>query len=225
MLLFLVQEMMNLEIIFCRYDYFGDWNINNDSGPTNLNWKRHTMSHEMGHFFNLLHPWGATNEPGLENNCSFDDWVLDTPQTIGANSACPLYQSTCGSLDNIQNIMDYSSCSHMFTQGQTYRMEAVANSLIGNRWHLWQDDNLIDTGTNDESVNNSPYSSCAPIPDFISSNQFACVNTLIDFQNFTYNYRNNEVNYEWTFEEAYPQLRLKLILLLFIIILGALMSH
>ena len=45
----------------------------------------------------------------------------------------------------------------MFTQGQWERMLAAANSLAGNRWHLWQPDNLIATGTDDESWNNNPY--------------------------------------------------------------------
>ena len=28
------------------------------------------MSHEMGHFFNLRHPWGPSNSPGEDENCS-----------------------------------------------------------------------------------------------------------------------------------------------------------
>ena len=51
--------------------------------------------------------------------------------------------------------MDYSSCAHMFTQGQSDRMLAAANSLAGNRWYLWQEDNLLSTGTDDESFNNN----------------------------------------------------------------------
>ena len=38
----------------------------------------------------------------------------------------------------------------MFTQGQSERMIAAANSLTGNRWYLWQPDNLIATGTDAE---------------------------------------------------------------------------
>ena len=114
------------DYIFCKYDYFGDWNVNSDNGPTNGNWARHTMPHEMGHFFNLDHPWGGSNSPGEDGNCSIDDGVEDTPPTIGTDGnavGCPLTQATCdGSLDNVQNIMDYSACAHMFTQGQSNRM-------------------------------------------------------------------------------------------------------
>ena len=189
--------------IFCRYNYFGDWNTNNDSGPTGSNWQRHTMSHEMGHFFNLLHPWG-NNNPGEEQNCFYDDNVEDTPNTVGVDGWCQMDQTTCGSLDNVQNIMEYSSCSHMFTQGQAYRMEAAANSLLGNRWYLWQFENLIATGTDDESWNNDPYTDCIPIPDFQASQTASCPGTTIEFENFTYNYQAENITYNWSFEGGTP---------------------
>mgnify|MGYP002879787382 CR=1 FL=1 len=196
------------DYIFCRYDYFGDWNTNSDNGPTGYNWARHTMPHEMGHFFNLDHPWGGSNSPGEDGNCSIDDGVEDTPPTIGTDGnavGCPLDQATCdGSLDNIQNIMDYSSCAHMFTQGQSDRMLAAANSLAGNRWYLWQESNLIATGTDDESLNNNPYAECSPIPDFRSDTDLGCSGAQISFENFTYNYRTENVTYSWNFEGGNP---------------------
>ena len=36
----------------------------------------------MGHWLNLPHTWGSTNEPGLASNCTTDDGVTDTPNTI-----------------------------------------------------------------------------------------------------------------------------------------------
>jgi hypothetical protein len=68
-----------------------------------------TLTHEIGHYLNLMHPWGPTNEPELTDNCYMDDEVEDTPLTIGHKS-CNLYASTCGSLDNVQNYMEYSYC-------------------------------------------------------------------------------------------------------------------
>ena len=196
------------DYIFCRYDYFGDWNTNTDNGPTGGNWARHTMPHEMGHFFNLDHPWGGSNSPGEDGNCSIDDGVEDTPPTIGTDGnavGCPLEQATCdGSLDNVQNIMDYSSCAHMFTQGQADRMLAAANSLAGNRWYLWQESNLAETGTDDESVNNNPYVECSPIPDFRSDTDLGCSGASITFENFTYNYRTEDITYEWSFPGGSP---------------------
>ncbi len=194
------------DYIFCKYDYFGDWS-NGSPNPGN-NWARHTMPHEMGHFFNLDHPWGGSNSPGEDGNCSIDDGVEDTPPTIGTDGnavGCPLDQATCdGSLDNVQNIMDYSACAHMFTQGQADRMLAAANSLAGNRWYLWQEDNLVATGTDDTSFNNGPYADCAPIPDFRVANELGCSGAQMLFENFTYNYRNSEVTYSWVFDGAEP---------------------
>ena len=209
------------DYIFCRYDYFGDWNTSSDNGPTGNNWQRHTLPHEMGHFFNLDHPWGGSNSPGDEDlNCSIDDGVEDTPWTIGTDGnavGCPLEQNTCedlapsplfpnDTLDNVQNIMDYSSCAHMFTQGQADRMIAAANSLAGNRSNLWQPENLIATGTDNESWNNNPYAECAPIPDFKTNNSITlgCPESMISFENFTYNYRTENITYNWIFEGGDP---------------------
>ena len=193
------------DYIFCKYDYFSDWNINNDTGPTGGNWRRHTLPHEMGHFLNLDHPWGGSNSPGEDGNCAMDDGVEDTPETMGSNSNCDLTQATCdGSLDNVQNIMDYSSCAHMFTQGQSSRMLAATNSLAGNRWYLWQEANLVATGTDDESINDTPYADCSPIPDFISNTDLGCIGAEITFENFTYNYRNANITYSWLFEGGLP---------------------
>ncbi len=193
------------DYIFFRYDYFGDWNVNNDTGPTGSQYDRHIPTHEMGHFMNLDHPWGGNNDAAQEDNCAIDDGVDDTPPTIGTIGPCNLEQATCdGSLDNVQNFMEYSYCICMFTQGQAERMLAAANSLAGNRWYLWQQDNLIATGTDDETISNNPYADCAPIPDFRVENELGCLGTQMFFENFTYNYRDSEINYSWIFDGAQP---------------------
>lgn len=103
-----------------------------------------TLTHETGHYLNLPHTWGFTNEPGLAANCSDDDGVGDTPNTIGTFS-CNLAQTSCGSLDNVQNYMDYA-CEQMFTVGQANRMHAALNSSTAQRSILWSTSNLIGTG-------------------------------------------------------------------------------
>lgn len=108
--------------------------------------RQHTLSHEIGHFLNLLHPWGPTNTPNLQSNCGTDDGVTDTPNTIGTLGTCNTSQITCGSLDNIQNIMDYASCDCMFTQGQVARMHATLNSSVAQRSNLWTQSNLVAAG-------------------------------------------------------------------------------
>ena len=106
-----------------------------------------TLTHEMGHFFNLKHTWGNGNDPELPSNCDQDDDVSDTPNSVGWTT-CTLSGASCGSLDNVENFMDYSYCSKMFTAGQGTRMIAALNSSIAQRSSLWQSSNLNSTGTN-----------------------------------------------------------------------------
>ncbi|MBX2972549.1 MAG: T9SS type A sorting domain-containing protein [Flavobacteriales bacterium] len=115
-------------------------------------YRSRTLTHEVGHWFNLAHTWGSSNTPGLDANCNMDDEVSDTPNTRGWES-CTLNGSTCdGTLDNVENYMDYSYCSKMFTVGQKARMIACLNSSTAQRNQLWQTSNLIATGVNGNAV-------------------------------------------------------------------------
>ncbi len=53
-----------------------------------------TLTHELGHFLNLKHVWGSTNQPGVA--CGDDD-VADTPLTKGHFSFCDLNDHECNS--------------------------------------------------------------------------------------------------------------------------------
>ena len=90
----------------------------------------------------------------------------------------------------------------MFTQGQSNRMLAAVNSLAGNRSYLWQEANLIATGIDDETYYGTPHADCAPIPDFKSNTNVSCSGANVVFENFTYNYRDALVSYEWILKEA-----------------------
>ena len=81
-----------------------------------------TLTHEMGHYFNLLHIWGDAS------GCLTDDLVNDTPLQDVSSSGCPAHpQITCESNDMFMNFMDYSddACLAMFTEGQKLRMRAA----------------------------------------------------------------------------------------------------
>jgi PKD repeat protein len=110
------------------------------------------LSHEVGHWLNLRHCWGNSNDPGLEENCETDDGVEDTPLTKGWTS-CALNSGSCGSeIDNVENYMEYSYCDKMFTNGQADRMIAALTSTVAQRSSLWQASNLEATGVYEEDV-------------------------------------------------------------------------
>jgi len=88
----------------------------NTDAPYN---KGRTLTHEVGHWLNLDHPWGDN-----EGDCNEDDGVSDTPQTDGPNYYCPLTHVSCSDLNMVQNYMDYTDdpCMTLFTIGQANRM-------------------------------------------------------------------------------------------------------
>jgi len=135
-----------------------------------------SLSHEAGHFLNLRHTWGNSNDNALASNCSDDDNVNDTPNTIGSEQECNLSQVSCGSLDNVQNFMDYSTCGRMFTQGQKARMNSALNSSAGSRNTLWLNSTLIATGTNDGFVNQ-----CVPTIEFSLDEDQGCEGLEVEY--------------------------------------------
>ncbi len=165
--------------IVCLHNYFGNTGTGNS---------RHTVSHEVGHWFNLSHTWGPNNNPLQTTACSDDDGVADTPNTIGTSGTCDLTQTTCGSLDNIQNIMDYSSCDNMFTQGQVARMITSITSSIAGRNNLWTAQNLSDTGVD------LPGEAC--MVRINATNRVICAGESVTFSDNSY---NNISSRTWTF--------------------------
>lgn len=93
-----------------------------------------TLTHEMGHFFWLLHPWG-------QNGCDTDfpgtTSLDDTPAQNDDTGGCPTgTQATgCNPADPngrmYHNFMDYSNdaCLVMFTKGQNQRAEAALTTF------------------------------------------------------------------------------------------------
>ncbi|MCB0794238.1 MAG: T9SS type A sorting domain-containing protein [Flavobacteriales bacterium] len=151
-----------------------------------------TLTHEVGHWINLRHTWGGTNEPALSSNCNSDDNVSDTPNTIGWTS-CNLNGNTCGSLDNVENFMEYSYCSKMFTQGQSARMLAALNSSTAQRNQLWQPGNLLATGTDGTDI------LCAA--DFTSNARVVCAGDVVQFDDLSY---NGVTSWDWDLPGAVP---------------------
>ncbi|EMR02588.1 T9SS-dependent choice-of-anchor J family protein [Cesiribacter andamanensis] len=79
-----------------------------------------TVTHEVGHWLGLRHIWG-------DGGCGVDDFCGDTPESDASNSGCNPSDISCGSVDMVQNYMDYTydACMNIFTNDQTLRMRTV----------------------------------------------------------------------------------------------------
>ncbi len=176
-------------------------------------WRRNvdgktTLSHEVGHWFNLSHIWGNTNDPNPANGCEIDDFVSDTPLQEAANYRCPDFpQENCenGPIgENYHNYMDYTSCRNMFTIGQVHRMyDALNNPAEGFRHKIWQQSNLGVTGTNFDT-----YEFDCPSPPNISfsfeERDTAWILPCNPIQLKGLYSKSKPTNWEWTFEGGTP---------------------
>ena len=142
------------------------------------------LTHEVGHWLNLEHTWGPNNNPGNLSSCSTDDGVTDTPNTIGVTQ-CSLNEATCGPTANVENYMDYSYCSKMFTTGQKTRMKAALGSSQGGRDNIVTTTNLDLTG-----------SDFIVAVNFDASKTSLCTTGEVQFFDKSY---NHIVTRNWTF--------------------------
>jgi len=164
------------------------------------NFSARVLTHEIGHYLNLRHTWGHSNDVAEEVNCSDDDNVADTPNTIGSPNNCVLSQHTCGSLDNVQNYMDYSSCFRMFTNGQAARMQSALQSSAGQRNNLWTSTNLVNTGTN-----NGFDAPCTPTVEFNATNTLGCEGLEVQFTDQSWGADQDESwEWNWSFPGGSP---------------------
>lgn len=161
-------------------------------GTSNVGRSR-VLGHEVGHWLNLKHCWGDSNEPGDASNCFMDDDVDDTPNTVGW-TACVLNGASCGSpRDNVENYMEYSYCAKMFTKGQADRMEASLTSPIAQRNMLWQASNLQATGVLGEGE--------LCLARFSNDQREICAGSSITFSDDSY---HNILTRTWSFPGGTP---------------------
>jgi hypothetical protein len=86
-----------------------------------------TATHEIGHFFGLIHIWG-------DGDCSASDYCDDTPPQAGALNRCPFIPVDTSDMHcpgqpaiMYRNYMGYvyDSCMNIFTHDQVARMRYV----------------------------------------------------------------------------------------------------
>lgn len=112
----------NEDGIVIDYRFFGKTGEAFGNFPFHLG---RTLTHEIGHYFNLRHPWGS-----FQLDCNDDDCVDDTPTQSRIYGNCPTHpQESCASNDLFMNYMNYvvDDCMHLFTHGQKRRMLAALN--------------------------------------------------------------------------------------------------
>lgn len=179
------------------------------------------LTHEVGHYLGLSHTWGNNNDPEAASNCDLDDGIGDTPNCAGIGH-CDLAANTCTEptlpgnywsfdvIDNVQNFMDYSYCSRMFTNGQSNFMNNVLDQQTSGRNNLYTATNLQETGT----TTLTPVT-CIPVADFyVDANggtgnvgpnaniMTACVNDPVEFRDASW--KAGVTSWSWSFPGASP---------------------
>jgi hypothetical protein len=101
----------------------------------NLGMGGNVLTHEVGHYLGLDHPWGGSG------GCGVDDGFTDTPVTEGPSNqpttndyqnSCSGSQQTCvGTETQYENYMDYANCTVMFTQEQANYMLSILQGIRG----------------------------------------------------------------------------------------------
>lgn len=95
-----------------------------------------TVTHELGHFFNLDHIFKSASASATNCGGQDADGVADTPKQAAATYGCiaPGSKNACTSPQKVlsMNYMDYSddACMYMFTDGQKIRMLAYINTIL-----------------------------------------------------------------------------------------------
>lgn len=179
------------------YAYFPGTSSRNDgivmrSDQMNNN----TLTHEIGHYLNLYHTFGGGCQGGSSSNCSRSgDRVCDTPPAADQNFGCPRKINSCSTdfpdlRDQVENYMDYSSCSAMFTLGQKVRMQAAIDFFRGK---LVSEANLKETGVSESNM------AVAPIAAFDADIKVICPGGQVQFfSNSCHHLPSTE--FSWSFD-------------------------
>ncbi len=192
--------------LVCKHDEWGS------IGTANATDGR-TATHEIGHSFNLRHPF----QSGCGTGCNGSgDFVCDTPPTSAPTFGCNYTNNTCSNdvtggtaqnpnpyssnvPDQLENYMSYDDCVSLFTTGQKTRMHSSFNVF----WFLNNmrtNANLIATGTNNGYV----VQNCPPKAYIIDvQKKLICVGGQASFSEDSYQ-GNTITAYNWSFPGANP---------------------
>jgi len=174
-----------------------------------------TVSHEVGHYLGLLHPFNGSSST---DSCG-EDYCYDTPPVYYTPYGTPnnSHSGTCGIdvysasttcmtpylPDQAENFMDYyigPCASLMFTLQQVARMHFTLENY---RRSLWQPENLIATGVND-TINaplTVPIAAFSITPNNNLTDVRACVGQSITFKDNSFN--GTITKWQWDFGDGF----------------------
>lgn len=110
-----------------------------------------------------------------------------------------------GTIENVENYMEYSYCSKMFTEDQKFAMRQTLNQSISYRNNLWTSANLIATGSDytlPASFPNPSAPLCAPMADFSQNEKYICNGNSVIFTNRCWS--GAASSYSWSFPGGTP---------------------
>lgn len=162
-----------------------------------------------GDYLVTVNPSG-TFFPTLESSVTLRIYAYNAENASGFFSVDSLVlQGRSATIENVENYMEYSYCSKMFTNGQRDRAHAALQSSTTQRVNLWSDANLQLTG-----VAEGHEANCAPQADFycqVGTNPasptipyapYSCTNTNVRF--YDNSARAFPTSWSWTFQDGVP---------------------
>lgn len=155
-------------------------------------------------------PFQQANEALQANPATFRIYAWSAEDGDGAFIVDSLViNGYSGAVENVENYMEYSYCSKMFTLGQRERARTALLSSTTQRANLWTEQNLQQTGVADGFV-----AVCPPQADFycqvgtdpsnpsVPYAPFSCTNTNVRFYDNTQ--RAFPTGWSWTFQDGVP---------------------
>ncbi|CAN5410824.1 hypothetical protein BH10BAC1_BH10BAC1_10100 [soil metagenome] len=85
------------------------------------------------------------------------------------------FSGSHGIMENVENYMEYSYCSKMYTYDQKTRTRSALRATLSNRNNLWINSNLAATGTDGSA------SPCTPDPQFYANRYMVCPGGTVTF--------------------------------------------
>jgi hypothetical protein len=164
---FQLNSQTSTDGIMCRADQYGIIEM------ANVSQAGRTVTHEVGHWVGLYHPFQGGCAGGTANTCQTQgDQVCDTPPVASATNGCPSSRNSCTNEttdknDLVRNYMDYANgnCMDMFTAGQKARADGQMATFRSN---IYGATNLSAIGINTDGSYKTLTASTVKAPYFFN---------------------------------------------------------